>query len=142
LSDEDHERRTIRDAMDRLLAGAPIRSDGKLTVKSLAAEAGVKRWLLTHKHQDLQGEFRDKVQAHGSTPDALKALLQKNQELERRIERALADLKQADAELKRFARIVQVLTLENEQLRSSAGSSPSNVTPLTGRRPRAKEQRP
>ena len=44
---QDKERRVIRDAMDRLLAGTPIRSDGKLTIKSLAAEAGVKRWLLT-----------------------------------------------------------------------------------------------
>jgi len=122
--------------MERLLAGAPIRSDGKLTVKSLAAEAGVKRWLLTHKHQDLQEEFRDKVQVHGSTPDALKAVLQKNQELEHLVERAHADLRQADAEVKRFARIVQVLTLENEQLRSGVGGTPSNVTKLEGRRPR------
>ena len=49
----EHERQVIRDAMDRLLAGTPIRSDGKLTVKSLATEADVKRWILTHKHTDL-----------------------------------------------------------------------------------------
>ena len=50
MNTDDKERRLIRDAMDRLLTGTPIRSDGKLTVKSLAAEADVKRWLLTHRH--------------------------------------------------------------------------------------------
>ena len=38
-------RRTIRDAIERLLQGEPIRSDGKLTVKSFAVEAGVRRRL-------------------------------------------------------------------------------------------------
>jgi hypothetical protein len=33
------ERAEIEAAMDRLLAGTPLRSDGKLTVVSLAAEA-------------------------------------------------------------------------------------------------------
>ena len=48
------ERQTIRDAMERLLAGTALHSDGKLTVKSLAEEARVMRWLLTHRHTDLQ----------------------------------------------------------------------------------------
>ncbi len=37
-----NERNTIRSAMQRLLAGTPLRSDGALTVVSLAAEADVK----------------------------------------------------------------------------------------------------
>ena len=37
----ERERRRIRDAIDRLRDGGPIRSDGKLTTKSLAAEASV-----------------------------------------------------------------------------------------------------
>lgn len=32
--------------MDRLLGGRPLHSDGKLTIKSLAAEAQLKRWTL------------------------------------------------------------------------------------------------
>jgi len=39
----DRERGQIRAAMDRLLAGTPLRSDGALTVVSLAVEADVKR---------------------------------------------------------------------------------------------------
>ena len=64
---EEPERRLIRDAMTRLLDGDPIRSDGKLTMKSLAAEAGLKRWYLTHKHTDLRDEFYDRVRVQGTT---------------------------------------------------------------------------
>ena len=52
MSDHEPERQAIREAMGRLLDGNPIRSDGKLTIISLADEADVKRWILTHRHQD------------------------------------------------------------------------------------------
>ncbi len=71
---EEPERRLIRDAMARLLDGDPIRSDGKLTVKSLAAEAGLKRWYLTQKHTDLRDEFYDRVRVQGTTPAAMTRL--------------------------------------------------------------------
>jgi len=41
------ERDAIKAAMDRLLNGAPAASTGALSVLQLAAEAGVKRWVLT-----------------------------------------------------------------------------------------------
>ncbi|WP_331758149.1 hypothetical protein OG225_42285 (plasmid) [Nocardia sp. NBC_01377] len=47
-------------AADRLLAGTPLRSDGKLTILSLAREAGIKRWILTHKYPH---HLKDKYQA-------------------------------------------------------------------------------
>lgn len=71
---EAHERQVVRDAMKRLIDGEPIRSDAKLTVKSLADEAGVKRWLLTHKHPDLQEEFRSRVATQGEIPEAQRSL--------------------------------------------------------------------
>lgn len=134
MSSEDDERRTIRDAMDRLLAGTPIRSDGKLTVQSLAAEAGVKRWVLTHKFPDLQGEFRDRVKTHGSTPDALRAAVAKTEELTARLAEARARLQDAEADVQRYARVIQVLSLENEQLKAELASGPSKVTALDSRR--------
>ena len=73
-STDESEHRLIRDAMTRLLDGDPIRSDGKLTVKSLAAEAGLKRWYLTHRHTDLRDEFYDRVRAQGTTPAAMTTL--------------------------------------------------------------------
>ena len=70
---DDDVRRAIRDAMDRLIAGEPLHSDGKLTIKSLAEEAQTKRWLLTHRHTDLQAEFRARI-ANIDAPAALVVL--------------------------------------------------------------------
>ena len=70
----EQERQTIRDAMERLIRSEPIRSDGKLTVKSLAEEAGVKRWLLTHRHTDLQDEFRARIEAASTEPAPMRQL--------------------------------------------------------------------
>ena len=133
MNTEDKERRMIRDAMDRLLAGAPIRSDGKLTVKSLAAEAGVKRWLLTHRHTDLQDEFRDKIQTHGSTTDTMSALADDNARLTRKLEQARADLKQARTENNHYTRVIQVLTVELEQLKAVSNGASTTVTPINRR---------
>ena len=60
---EDAERAAIQAAADRLLAGTPLRSTGELTVVQLAAEASVKRWLLTHKHRDLTEQFQARAKA-------------------------------------------------------------------------------
>lgn len=128
--DDEHERRMVGEAMDRLLAGQPIRSDGKLTITSLAAEAGIKRWLLTHRHTDLQQEFRARARTQDETPTATRQLTAENDELKTRLEelsRRVADL---DAENKRLARIVQVLTLENEQLAVELTSRTHNVTSI------------
>jgi hypothetical protein len=87
----DSERGQIRAAMDRLLAGTPLRSDGALTVVSLAVEADVKRHLLTHRHTDLKDEFYARVRAQDRVPaseqelrDELKATQQKLAEAARK----------------------------------------------------------
>ena len=130
MTSDDTQRRTIRDAMDRLLAGTPIRSDGKLTIKSLADEAGVKRWLLTHRHTDLQDEFRDKVRTHGSTPEAIRSLVARNEELQRQLKQTRADLRQARADNNHYTRVIQVLTLERDQARAAAAGTATTLTPL------------
>jgi hypothetical protein len=128
LSSEQGDRLRIRDAMDRLLVGTPLYSDGKLTIKSLADEAQVKRWLLTHKHVDLQDEFRARIAKRGSTPAAVQAVLDENAALTIKV----TDLKQAlvieQETVKRLERVVQVLTVELDRLRHSFTSS--NVRPL------------
>jgi len=68
VSSDDPDRRAIQAAVGRLLAGTPLRSTGELTVVQLAAEAGVKRWLLTHRHRDLAEQFRARVRAAGGDP--------------------------------------------------------------------------
>jgi hypothetical protein len=53
-SEKDPVRKKILAATERLLAGTPLRSTGRLSVSQLAIEAGVARWHLTHQHTDLR----------------------------------------------------------------------------------------
>ena len=97
------ERREIIAAIDRLLAGTPLRSDGKLTIVDLAIEADVKRWVLTHKHTDLKDLFNARLKAVDQQPPAI-------QQLQDRV----AQLEAANTELKRD------LTRRNEVLDAMA----------------------
>jgi hypothetical protein len=109
------ERQTIRDAMERLIKGVPIRSDGKLTIKSLAEEAGVKRWLLTHRHTDLQDEFRDRIAGVNRVPKPVQDLLDIKDDLQSRADRLAVELQMARSDLETYARIINVLTIENAE---------------------------
>ena len=117
---DEPERRLIRDAMARLLDGNPIRSDGKLTVKSLAAEAGLKRWHLTHKHTDLRDEFYDRVRTQGTTPAAMTALYEEIAALKNAHKQDRTALRDAIAQKEIHARETQVLALENAELKEQA----------------------
>ena len=98
--------------MARLLDGQPIRSDGKLTIKSLAEEAGLKRWVLTHKHTDLQAEFRARIELVNEIPGPLKKVNDQLEAAKERISKLSAELMESRATLERYARITHVLTLE------------------------------
>lgn len=130
VPDSDETRQIIRDAMQRLLEGKPIRSDGKLTVKSLAVEAGVKRWVLTHQHRDLQQEFRDRCANQDAVPAALRELTEDNEELRTEVSKLKKRVSDLTEETHRFTRIIQVLTLENLQLREELGKQDDKVRHL------------
>jgi hypothetical protein len=63
------ERDRIHAAMNRIVAGAPERSNGALTIVALALEADVPRNALTQRHTDLKNEFYEKIKERGATPD-------------------------------------------------------------------------
>jgi hypothetical protein len=54
----DSEREVLRQAIARLLAGTPHRSNGTLTVTTLAVEAGLPRHRLYEHHAELVAEFK------------------------------------------------------------------------------------
>ncbi|MDD4866230.1 MAG: hypothetical protein PHQ28_03625 [Mycobacterium sp.] len=113
------QRQQIRDAMDRLIAGAALHSDGKLTIKSLAEEAQVKRWVLTHRHTDLQDEFRVRIaDTTGNHPPALRKLYDAHVEATEKIQELRVKVAELKATLRQFERVVQVLALENHQLKN------------------------
>ncbi|MDT0484084.1 MULTISPECIES: hypothetical protein [Streptomyces] len=126
----DNERETIRAAMDRLLAGTPLRSDGALTVLALAAEADVKRHVLTHRHTDLKDEFYAKVRAQRHVPDSERKLREELRKTKERLAEVIAENTRQQAEIETFARVVNVLTIENDQLRGEQGRKRAPVVAL------------
>lgn len=135
LTDEDAVPSADRDeviaivqAMGRLLLGSPLRSDGKLTVKTLAAEAGLMRNKLTHKHTGLKDLFYALVKNQNNEPTAVADLREHNDQLRQTV----TQLRQANHEqaetIKRFARVVHVLEVENQQRRERV-PEPSDVNP-------------
>lgn len=106
--------------MVRLLIGAPLHSDGKLTVVSLATEAGLRRNKLTHKHTGLKDLFYALVKARAlipePAPETAQARAAKQQKDLARLRAERDDLR-SQAQL--LARIVQVLEVENHHLKGT-----------------------
>ncbi|WP_353369053.1 hypothetical protein [Mycobacterium sp.] len=109
MADSDAERAAIRAAMQRLLDGTPQRSTGALSTRQLAAEAGIKRWLLTHKHTDLADEFRGRVQTLGSIPPAYSNLEQQARGAQEANQELRAQNSQLRAQVTAYARIIHEL---------------------------------
>lgn len=98
-------------AMDRLLAGSPLRSDGKLTAKSLAVEAGVPRHFLTQVHTDLKEMFYARVRNESRLAPETEAALARLAEAQKEAadwERRALD---AEAEFEALVRAMQVVAL-------------------------------
>ncbi|WBM80177.1 hypothetical protein KIV56_00890 [Cryobacterium breve] len=129
------ERQLIRAAMERLLAGDPIRSDGALTIVSLAEEAGLKRHYLTHKHTDLRDEFYARVRAQGKVPESEVKLRQQLKGVEARLEAARRQLQVATQERDALLRLNNLLATENRQL-TAAHREPNSIIPFNSRRDR------
>lgn len=124
--------KAITDAMVRLLAGAPLRSDGQLTVKSLAEESGLKRNKLTHKHTGLKDLFYALVKAQDSRPAITEKVQRENDELRAQVRALQEERRKLRSAAQQFARVVHVLEVENQQLRER--SKPGDtVRPLPGR---------
>lgn len=115
--------RAITDAIVRLLAGTPLRSDGKLTIKSLSEEAGLRRNKLTHKHTGLKDLFYALVKAQQAPP---RAFTDKERELSEKQKKDLARVRAERDSLRtktqQMARVIHVLEVENHQLRQAATS--------------------
>lgn len=111
------ERDQIRAAMGHILAGAPQRSNGALTIVALAVEAGVPRKALTQRHTDLKNEFSQSIRERGPDNEdeaRLRATIARLRQTITAKNRELAHLR---ADVPALVRAVHQLTLENQQLR-------------------------
>lgn len=120
------ERDRIRAAMERILAGAPERSNGALTIVALAQEASVPRNALTQRHTDLKNEFYQHVNVRGGPCELetrLRAIISK---LRATIDNKNRELKQLRVDVPALVRVVNQLTMENQQLRDQL-AQPTDV---------------
>jgi hypothetical protein len=115
--------RAITEAMVRLLAGVPLRSDGQLTIKSLAEEAGLRRNKLTHKHTGLKDLFYALVRSQDHRPKIADQLQADNDLLRHKLAGLRAEYTQLKEQLARFARVIHVLEVQNAQLREQSQAS-------------------
>jgi hypothetical protein len=110
----------LEEAMERLLGGRPVRSDGALTVANLAREAGVSR-ATANRAADILGRFRARTapapgeDLPAALRDKIRTLTAQVAEIKRREHQEIAALR---ATVKTLAQHVQALTLENRALRT------------------------
>ncbi|WP_405407200.1 hypothetical protein [Streptomyces decoyicus] len=128
----------ITDAMLRLLVGTPLRSDGQLTIKSLAQVAGLKRNKLTHRHTGLKDLFYALVRMQDTRPKVVDDLKRTNEELQQKLTRLRAERDRLRTDVQQLVRVVHVLEVENEQLRETAGSDGVIRVLFTQHRPSAR----
>lgn len=109
----------LRAASERLLRGEPTRSDGSLTVASLAVEAGVSR-ATAYRYPQALSEFRRMVTDRTDANVPSSSLRQEIQDLraeDRRIRQQHAqELRDLRCSINILAQQVQLLTLENRDL--------------------------
>lgn len=108
----------LRAAADRLIAGTPLRSPGKLTISDLAAEAGIKRWILTHRHPELMRSYQTEFKNLGRVPAPVQAALDKITKLELDLAKIRADKKHLKNLVDTYAALIQELIDELDQARS------------------------
>lgn len=127
--DDDPVRQKIMAAMDRLLAGEPLRSSGRLSVSQLAVEAGVGRWQLTHQHVDLKERFQGRVRNVDGAPAAFARQLSDHEKLQRDHAVLLAHCAELEDRLNTYASAIQLLVLERD-----AAARKAPVTDIASRR--------
>lgn len=134
MSPAPDERDRIRAAMDRILAGTAENSNGALTIVALAHEAGVPRNALTQRHTDLKTEFYTHVRERSGTSEVEDRLRKTIARLKNTIANKNTELEQLRADVPALVRTINVLTLENQQLREVNERNVQTVVALRPRR--------
>ncbi|MFC9652084.1 hypothetical protein [Streptomyces sp. NPDC056937] len=127
--DQD-ERARIREAMDRILTGQALASNGSLTVVALAAEADVHRMALLKRHADLKNEFYERVRTEiHQVPEAEKRLRDTVTKLKKTIANQRAEIEELRQQVTRLTLASAVLTQQDDG-QTRREPVPDNVVPF------------
>ena len=83
--------------------------------------------MLTHRHTDLKDEFYARVRAQGHVPASEQELRDELKTTRQKLAEARAENRQLKKSVEAFARVVNVLTAENDRL-TQQQSEPGNRT--------------
>lgn len=124
--------RKLLDAIDRLFAGQPIRSDGSLTMSALAVEASVSRGTL-YRHPEARREFERRIAERELRSDLPETLREQVRSLRAELATVRSERWEELVELRETVKLlanqIQRLTLEAEELRSCAAVRPIRPSP-------------
>ncbi|WP_404870013.1 hypothetical protein ACI1MP_31050 [Kitasatospora griseola] len=129
------ERIAILTAADRLLAGTPQHSTGRLSVVQLAAEAQVKYWIIAQKHTDLRDHFQRLAAEAKRQPKSPGEAAESDHQGSGELDRLRAHCAGLEELVTTYSLLINELSIENENLRTqlTAPSDPT-VTSINGRR--------
>lgn len=128
--------RKLRDAMERLLAGAAVRTDGRVIKENLYREAGVSRATM-NRATAVMDEWARRVDGTQPRDREVESLKQSLAERAVQIKQLRERVSSLEAQLTIAATAVAELHVENQLLR---GDDPSrNITPM--KRPNADSRR-
>jgi hypothetical protein len=120
--------KALRDAMERLLAGRPERSDGKLTKNNLWREAGVSRATM---------DRATKILAEWNARTSPAASLARQRDLElTELRKSNEDRRKLQHQLDAAATVIATLLAENATLREQAARQSAVLIPLNRNRDR------
>lgn len=129
----DPVRRDIIAAINRLFAGTPHRSAGRLNVTQLAIEADVKRWYLTHQHTDLKDQFQVEVARADAKRAAAVQITDEYEELKRQNAELRKYCRHLESRLEIYATALNQLALEHAAL-SGRNADAAKIRALPRRR--------
>jgi uncharacterized protein (DUF3084 family) len=126
MSTTDDEREHLARTIEQLIDG---QIPGPLTVVRLAEAAGVKRWVLTHRHADLMRDFQQRAaHVNRDNPEVLK-LQQRLTQLDTQNKDLRARIRELDDLAARYAQVINELTAQQAQHAGPTG----DVIPLRSR---------
>ncbi|GGJ58381.1 hypothetical protein [Streptomyces brasiliensis] len=128
--------KALREAMERLFTGRPIRTDGKLTKQNLWREAGVSRAIMNRATAVLADWDNQVSQSTARKHD--QKLTEGITRLRRRLKDNCLERQGLQDEVDAAATVIAALLAENATLRERLGNRSSAVIPL-GRTQAARE---
>lgn len=127
-----NERERIRAAMDRILGGVPLHSNGALTIVALAHEAQVPRNALTQRHVDLKNEFYERIRERKEIPESEKRLHGQLAKLKKLRDAEAEELRRLRIDNEALVGALHQAQMENRQLRKQLAEPVPRLRGLPG----------